>query len=317
MHGIHASNYQRVFRVAVLSVLALSAARLAEALPLPLNEADATAKWETVVIPSLPVTDAAFAQQYAIVPLNPTLNLALSTGTALSSEALGGPLVRGFSEISGVAPNTHGGGDLAATSHARMITQYEVTGTGPVDLDIDVHIDGDLAGGNYFTDALGNVTSGVVFAALLHTEGGTTSLFMGDALLDVAATTSLSMLTTGGDWMPSNFTSFNPGDFNNQGRRIDITDQNENAAILNPGDKFAIELLLDTSVYAAGAFETAARSDFDSTGAISVSTDAPGGGFSQIAVPEPSTMATLLLGSLGGAIFWCRRYFDAMSSRAP
>ncbi|WP_425396583.1 PEP-CTERM sorting domain-containing protein [Aeoliella sp.] len=35
-----------------------------------------------------------------------------------------------------------------------------------------------------------------------------------------------------------------------------------------------------------------------------------------IAVPEPSTVATVLLASMGGAIYWCRRRFDAMCEQA-
>lgn len=31
---------------------------------------------------------------------------------------------------------------------------------------------------------------------------------------------------------------------------------------------------------------------------------------------QPSTLATLLMASMAGAIFWCHRYFDSVSSEA-
>ena len=73
-------------------------------------------------------------------------------------------------------------------------------------------------------------------------------------------------------------------------------------AFENSSDTFATELSLDTSVYTGGAFEAAVPSEVDSAESTAM-----------IPVPEPSTVATMLLASLGGGIYWCRRRFDALS----
>lgn len=307
-HTLFASSF-------TLAACAAMLAPSAVAIPLPTTEADATAKWETIVIPSLPVTHPTLAQQTAIIPLGSTFDTALSVGTALLPESLFGPAVRGFSEVAGVSPNSQGGGTLEGSSHARLVANYVVTGTGPVDLDIDVVIDGSLEAGNYATDTLGSVTSGVEFEAYLHTDAGVVPLFVADAVFDVAATSGFSVLNTAGDWTPGDFTAFSPSDFFNQERRINLVDTNENAAILNPGDRFAIELVLNTDVYVAGAFELAARSDFDSTGAFTLSTDTAGGGFVQVVVPEPSTVGLLACCAIAWPLRRCRRHFHPRFTR--
>ena len=177
------------------------------------------------------------------------------------------------------------------------MTWYEVDGTGPVDVDVVVRIDGELAGGNFFTDALGNVTSAVSFTAILHTDSASITLFEADAMLDVAASEQSTVLTATGDWSAAEFAD--PGGLDgllNQFRTVDLEDTNENVVVLDPGDRFAIELVLDTEIFAGGAFEVAARADFDSTEGISVATDAPGASLVQVAVPEPGRLA---LGATG------------------
>jgi hypothetical protein len=291
----------RVIRLAILAgpvLVTLALAPRVAALPAPGGEADATANWETVSIPSLLVTDPVLAQQIALVPLG-GFNNVIASGTANVPESLGGPIVRGFTELSGAGPNQQGGGTLGATSHARLVTWYQANGTGPIDIDVDVHIDGELAGGNYFTDALGNVTSAVSFAAILHTDTASILLFDADALLDVAATQAFTVLTASGDWSPSDFSSPSGVDgFLNQFRTVDLDDANENVVILDPGDRFAIELILDTALFAVGAFEAAARAGFDSTGGIAVRTDAPGASLVQVVVPEPTSLLLSVTGLL-------------------
>ena len=290
------SRSHRSVAALVPAALTLAFVAPAAALPAARGEADATATWEMLSIPSQLVTDPALAQQIALLPLGPP-NTVIASGTANVPESLGGPVVRGFTELSGAGPNLHGGGSLGATSHARLVTWYEVDGTGPVDVDVAVRIDGELAGGNFFTDALGNVTSAVSFVAILHTDSASLTLFDAHAMLDVAASEQFTVLTTTGDWGASDFAD--PGGFDgflNDFRTVDLEDANENVVVLDPGDRFAIELVLDTEIFAVGAFEAAARADFDSTGGISVATDAPGASLVQVAVPEPGRLA---LGAVG------------------
>lgn len=279
----------------ILAAVLIAATASYAALPDAGAEADATAKWETIQIPSELVTSSAIAQQTATIPLSGDFSLA--TGTAVLPEGLGGPIVRGYTEVLGAFPNSQGGGSMEATSHARVMSHFEATGTGPIDLDVEIHISGSLEGGNYFSGSLGNVTSHAIFQATLHTENNSFPLFFGDAFFDASANAASSILTTSGDWSTSDFTVFDPGNFNNQGRIVNLNDPNEDVVILNPGDRFAIELLLNTDVFASGPFEAAARADFDSTGAIALSTDAQGATFVQLAVPEPTSFACLLLGA--------------------
>ena len=278
------------------AVLTLAFAAPAAALPAAGGEADATADWEMLSIPSAPVTDPVLAQQIALLPLGPP-NTVIASGTANLPESLGGPIVRGFTELSGAGPNLHGGGTLGATSHARLVTWYEANGTGPIDIDVDVHIDGELAGGNFFTDALGNVTSAVSFTAILHTDSSSITLFDADALFDIAASQQFTVLTATGDWSAADFFNAGPtGGFFSQSRTVDVDDANENVVVLDPGDRFAIELILDTEAFGFAAFEVAARADFDSTGGIAVRTDAPGASLVQVVVPEPTSLVLGLTG---------------------
>ncbi len=292
------SRSRRSAALVLPAVLVLAFSAPAAALPSAGGEADATADWEMLSIASAPVTDPALAQQIALLPLGPP-NTIIASGTANVSESLGGPIVRGFTELSGAGPNQHGGGPLGATSRARLVTWYEANGTGPIDIDVNVHIDGELAGGNFFTDALGNVTSAVSFAAILHTDSASITLFDAEALFDIAASQQFTVLAATGDWSPADFANPGPlGGFFSQSRTVDLDDANENVVVLDPGDRFAIELILDTEIFAVGAFEAAARANFDSTGGISVRTDAPGASLVQVGVPEPTSLALGLTGSM-------------------
>ena len=194
-------------------------------------------------------------------------------------------------------PAPHGGGSLEATSYAHTVTVYQAVGTGPIDVDVDVHISGSLEGGNFFSGSPGNLTSEAIFDAILHTSSGSVSLFSGEALFDIVAGGTNSTLSLLGDWTPGDFSSFVPGGFFTQGRSVNLNDLNENAAVVNPGDQFAIELILDTSVYAVGAFEAVARANFDSTGGFALSSDTPDASF--VVVPEPASMVLAAIGIVG------------------
>jgi len=132
------------------------------------------------------------------------------------------------------------------------------------------------------------------------------SLFTGDALFDIVADDAGSTLTLAGDWTATDFSSFVPGSFFNQGQSVNLNDANENVVTLNPGDQFAIELILNTAVYAEGAFEAVARANFDSTGGFTVSTDAPGASFVQVDVPESTILTQSVIGLLALS-YWRRR----------
>jgi hypothetical protein len=66
---------------------------------------------------------------------------------------------------------------------------------------------------------------------------------------------------------------------------------------LEVGDRFAIEIVLTTSVRAAGPFEMHALADFEDTGVFALASSTPGASFAQ--VPEPGTALLLGAGLLG------------------
>ena len=272
----------------------LAFAPMALAIPLPTVGAHADARAMT------PGDDAGTVTDNGAITASAT-NSASGSGVAdaFSQATVGGNL-RSSSSVSSASGSSL---DSDARADAHWIGQYQTQGTnpgGPIDIDLNLSIDGTLGYFNNNTNVgPGDLLSSVSVRLILHDiVSGATSVFDGAAEM-------------------SSISRFVPPDFNRSGswadsaRDGDFTVQNcggpfscqvdvaasivvDDALLVGFGSVFGVEVQLISHAFQAQGQETQASSDFANTASVSLSTDTPGVSFAL--VPEPGSGLLLGLG---------------------
>jgi hypothetical protein len=278
---------------AIVSVLLLAAAARAVPVPNPIAEADATARYQDAGVGSAPVFARPFADQLAIAAGPGPGNFAISNGTGVLSDPDFGASVDGFAEIRGAgsfpSPIDR---TVEATSYARILTKWEVAPgpTGPVDVDLDLALHGAFEVGNFFSNDGRDVFAQVRYSARVYDDEGSELVFEG--WISAAGAFRNDGIFPAFDFDASVVTPATPlGGLSTSRWVVDYAGRLEDVLTLEVGDSFAVEIVLTTSVRAAGPFEMHALADFENTGVFALASGTPGASFTAVPVPEPDTAA--------------------------
>lgn len=275
--------------------LVLTIASVSQAVPLPPVIAEAQATAMTPGEDAGTVTDTGQSTASAA-------NDASGSGLAdaFATATVGGT-ARAFSLVnsaSGLAEASN------ATANARWVAHVQTGGSdplSPIDIDLDLSVDGTLTYSNNNTNVeLNDLLSSVTFRMTLHDmASGAISVFDGSADLTGISRTDSPILVRSGDWADG----ARDGDFIEQDCSPFSCEFDVNALIrvddaltVGFGEVFAVEVELGTKAFQAQGRETGAVSDFANSASVSLSTDTPGITFTL--VPEPTSAMLLVLGAI-------------------
>lgn len=277
----------------MIAAFVLTSAPIAKAIPLPPIGAHADARAMTPGDDAGTVTDNGASSASAT-------NSASGTGAADAfSQATVGGSVRSRSSVDSASGSTL---DSNARADAHWIGQFQTQGTNPgspIDIDLDLRIDGTLVYSNNNTNVgPGDLLSSVTLRLILHDlVSGAASVFDGAAELSSISRMVDPVLTRSGDWAGSS----RDGDFNTPSCspfscQVDVNASIvvNDALLVGFGSVFGVEVQLISLAFQSQGQETGASSDFANTASVSLSTDAPGVSFAL--VPEPGTGLLLGLG---------------------
>lgn len=234
-----------------------------------------------------------------------TFDEAIARGRAALPGTLGS-----YSHAGGFSPGFGAGaGPVSATTSSQSLTHWVATSIDPsvttVAIDVLAFFDGTMATGDFAGVGPGDLSARVDAQLSAFTDGG--SLY--DLALNAALDGSTGLTASAG-WAGSVTSGINT--FGNvRQATIDYTEFFEDAFVVNIGEVFAWDVMLDTSAFATGPFELWAISDFFNTGGFDLSVNTAGitliqvSGGSPPPVPEPGMLLLLLIGLL--ALRWVSR----------
>jgi hypothetical protein len=188
--------------------------------------------------------------------------------------------VRSRSEAGGASGNS---APSDAFGRAAWYSDLVTTGVdpgGPIDIDLDLAIDGSLLYSNNNSGAsLDDIRSSVRMQITVHGTGGSQSPFDGTAKLATSTNDSPPVLTRMGSWSDSG----RDGDFTVVGCTrfscqidVDATISLPDTLSVDFGESFAVEVQFITTAHIFRGGEVSAEADFFNTGSVTLSTDTPG-----------------------------------------
>ena len=180
-------------------------------------------------------------------------------------------------------------GPMIGTAQAGWTASYVVNGTGTVDVDFDVVLDGFLEAGN--NNSGSDVVSSVELTIEIVTDSNTIPLYSGTAVLTETTTFQVTLNETGGlngegTLLPSECNFFGTC------YGYSVNDAVEDGVMLPPGTEFSLVVDLITVAEVPGGFESAATSDFADTLTVTLSSDNPSATIQQVANPAPEPDAS-------------------------
>ena len=191
---------------------------------------------------------------------------------------------------------------------AQFITSGTSPGSGSVDIDFNVSIDGSLFvqnnnGGAGLDDVLAAV--GVTLSAT--GSSGTTEVFNGSAKLATVTNVDPAVLTRSGDWADgARDGDFDMGTCSRFRCTVNVTAgfNLDDTFLVDFGEVFRVDLMLSTDAFIFAGREVGAEADFFNTVDVSLSTSTVGVTVAQATgepmdVPEPGTLALMGNGLIG------------------
>ncbi|MEQ9059932.1 MAG: hypothetical protein RLW61_11005 [Gammaproteobacteria bacterium] len=201
-----------------------------------------------------------------------------------------------YSHAGGYTPSFDPPSAVTATAQARTLTQWVVTSSDPnvtsVGIDVLAFFDGTLLTYDAAGVAPGDLTASITAAMRADTLSGQLYGFEAEATLD-----SELGLSASANWS-GDFLSGSSGFGSVRQSTVDYDAFFDDAFVVNVGETFSWEVVLDTAAYAAGPFELWAVADFYNTAGFELSVDTPGVTLSQVVVPVPPALP-LLAGATG------------------
>lgn len=199
---------------------------------------------------------------------------------ALAEATLGGA-VRASSQAGGAGGTA---GPMLAESRAGWTATYQVDGTGTLDIDLLVQLDGFLETGN--NNSGSSIQASVGLDISIGTVGSNASIYSGFASLSEPSV-GLAMLETEGDFAGEGTNNHAACDIFGTCYIFDVAQSVDDVLELAPNERFSVTVEMFTAADAPGGFESVATANFFNTLNINLSSDNPSASIRLVPNPVP------------------------------